>query len=78
MLKLKKIDLLTEMTISTINQDTDVMTTKNKEGWFVLRSEGCFMGWLYVVWEGRVCLDAGMGEEEGEIGEGMGGSVVIY
>jgi len=32
MLKLKKIDLLTEMTISTINQDTDVMTTKNKKG----------------------------------------------
>jgi hypothetical protein len=33
---------------------------------------------LFAVWEGRVCLDAGMGEEEGEIGEGMGGSVVIY
>jgi hypothetical protein len=24
---------------------------------------------LFAVWEGRVCLDAGMGEEEGEIGE---------
>jgi len=32
MLKLKKIDLLTKMTKSTINEDTDAMTTKNKEG----------------------------------------------
>jgi len=40
------------------------MTTKNKEGWFVLRSEGCFGGCLLAVWEGRVCLDAGMGKKE--------------
>jgi hypothetical protein len=32
MLKLKKIDLLTKMTKSTINEDTDAVTTKNKEG----------------------------------------------
>ena len=38
----------------------------------MLRSEGCFRRWLFAVWEGRVCLDAGMGEEEGEIGEGRG------
>jgi hypothetical protein len=33
---------------------------------------------LFAVWEGRVCLDARMGEEEGEIGERRGGDVVIY
>jgi hypothetical protein len=33
---------------------------------------------LCAVWEGRVFLDAGMGEEEGEIGEKRGGDVVIY
>jgi hypothetical protein len=32
MLKLKKIDLLTKMTKSTINEDIDDVTTKNKEG----------------------------------------------
>jgi len=32
MLKLKKIDLLIRMIKSTINQDTDAVTTKNKEG----------------------------------------------
>ena len=36
------------------------MTTKNKEELFVLRSEGCFGGWLLAVWEGRVFLDVEM------------------
>jgi hypothetical protein len=31
MLKLKNIDLLTKMTKSTINEDTDAVTIKNKE-----------------------------------------------
>jgi hypothetical protein len=51
------------MTKSTINQNMDVVTTKYKEGWFVLRSKGCFGGWLLAVLEGRVCLDARMGEK---------------
>jgi hypothetical protein len=40
------------------------VTTKNKKGLFVLRSEGCFGGWLLAIWEGRVCLDAGMGKKK--------------
>jgi hypothetical protein len=43
----------------------------------VLRSEGCFEGWFFAVFLGRLfrCRD---GEEEGEIWEGKVGNVVIY
>jgi len=33
-------------------------------------------GWVFAVGGGAVSLDAGVGEEEGEIGEGRWGSVV--
>jgi hypothetical protein len=36
------------MTKSTINEDTDAVTIKNKEWWFVLRSEGWFGGRGYL------------------------------
>jgi hypothetical protein len=61
MLKLKKIYLLKKIIKSTINQNTDVVTTKLKEILLVLRRRGIFFGgWLFVVWEGRV----GMGKKE--------------
>ena len=46
------------------------MTTKNKEELFVLRSEGCFGGWLLAIWEVRVCLDACMWKKKEKKGRG--------
>ena len=59
---------------STINQNTDVVTTKLKEIWLVLRREGFFFRMV-------VCSLGGEswdGEEEGEIGEERVDRVVIY
>jgi hypothetical protein len=44
MLKLKKIYLLKKIIKSTINQNTDVVTTKLKEILLVLRRRGIFFG----------------------------------
>jgi hypothetical protein len=61
---------------STTNQNTDVVTTKLKQIWLVLRRGGFFFFWGVVV-----CSLGGKswdGEEEGEIEEEMVGRVVIY
>jgi hypothetical protein len=48
----------------------------------VLRSEGCFEGWFFAVffffWGGGGGLFRCRDGEEGEIGKGRVGSVVIY
>jgi hypothetical protein len=44
----------------------------------MLRSEGCFGGWLLVVWGGGSLFRCRDGKEEWEIREGRVANLVIY